>query len=216
MGSRDEGALRSLAGRATRLLPRAARGELLASFDNIRKVRSLADASTALETEVEHLLRVVIPLFVRHPFPVRKTMPARLLVGAAGISAAAAEELNELAAALSFGSALPAAVPTAMAFGLVAIAVEAYLATSLRVNKLRGAGLPVSPSDVAVDVARAMAGNRGGVQITNRMVRAIVRRLVKREITGLAPVVGMVYGGWDAQRTIVAIGRLPLPEAGEP
>jgi hypothetical protein len=214
--SNEGGRFRSLAagfaGRATRLLPKAARGELLGSINRLRKVRSLGDALAVLETEVEHLLRVVTPVFVAHPFPVRKTSSARLLVAAAGMGAAAAEEVDELAAALSLGSTLPAAVPAAMALGLLAVAIEAYVAASLRAHNLRSAGLPVSADDVAADVARAMAGDRGtGRTITKRMVRSIVRRFVKREVAGLAPVVGIAYGGWDAQRTIAAIGRMPLP-----
>jgi len=202
------------AGWATRLLPKAARGELLGSINRLRKVRSLADAMAALETEVEHLLKVVTPVFVAHPFPVRTMSSARLVVAAAAMGAAAAEEVDELAAALSFGSTLPAAVPAAMTLGLLAVALEAYVAASLRVHNLRSAGLQVYPDDVATDVARAMAGDRGtGRRITKRMVRSIVRRLVKREVAGLAPLVGVAYGGWDAQRTIAAIGRMPLPAA---
>jgi hypothetical protein len=99
-----------------------------------------------------------------------------------------------------------------MTLGLFAVAVEAYVAASLRVHDLRSAGLQVSADDVAADVARAMAGDRGmGRRITKRMVRSIVRRLVKREVAGLAPLVGVAYGGWDAQRTIAALGRMPLP-----
>ncbi|GAC1367412.1 MAG: hypothetical protein NVSMB32_12400 [Actinomycetota bacterium] len=204
-------------GRTLRLLPRGARGELLGSLARLRKVRSLSDALAVLEAEVDHVLRVVTPLFVRHPFPIRNVSSARILVGAAGAGAAAVEQLDELAAALSFGSALPAAVPAAMVVGLLALAVEAYVAASLRAHMLRRAGLPVVPDDVAADVARAMSGERGGGRaITKRMVRSIVRRLVKREVAGLAPVVGMAYGGWDAQRTIAAIGRMPLPLAQEP
>jgi hypothetical protein len=99
-----------------------------------------------------------------------------------------------------------------MALGLLAATLEAYIAASLRAYNLRSAGLPVVAGDVAADVARAMAGDRGtGRTITKRMVRSIVRRLVKREVAGLAPLVGVAYGGWDAQRTIAAIGQMPLP-----
>lgn len=212
VGGRLRGLATGIAGRATRLLPTAARGEVIGSINRLRKVRSLADAMAVLEAEVEHLLRVVTPVFVAHPMPVRRASSARLLVAAAGMGAAAAEEIDEVAAALSFGSALPAAVPAAMALGLLAVALEAHVAASLRAHDLRSAGVPVVADEVAADVARAMAGDRGtGRVITKHIVRSIVRRLVKREVAGLAPLVGVAYGGWDAQRTIAAIGRMPLP-----
>jgi hypothetical protein len=216
--------VRRIAERAVAMVPEAARADLRASMDRIRRVRTVGEAAAALEAEIDHLLRVVVPAFVRYPAPVRRTGRARAFVGAAGLAAAGIQEIGAYGSVLSGGAALPVGAPAAMAAGLAAIALEAYVATSLRVNDLRGAELPVEPGEVAGDVARAMAGlsatrcrgrkgaARGSRSITRSLVRAITRRMLMRTGKGLLfPVVGAALSAWDAQSTVVAIRRMPLP-----
>jgi len=166
-------------------------------------------------TEVERLLQVSTPLFVRHPLPLDNARSAKLVVGAAAAAAAAVEEAEGLAALVSFGGTIPT-LPLAVAGAFIAVAAEAYVAASLRVNNLRRAGLEVSAEAVAVDVAFAMAGGKGaggGIRhgVTKSMIKRIVRRLVRREVAGLLPAIGVVYGVWDSRSTIDAIDRMPLP-----
>jgi hypothetical protein len=196
------------------MVPAAAREDLRASLDRIRKVRSAREAVTVLETEIDHLLRVVVPVFVRYPAPIRRTRRARILVAGAGLAAAGIEEIGAYGSALSGGTALPVGAPAAMAAGVAAIALEAYVATSLRVRDLRDAGLVVEPREVAADIGRAMAGltGRSTLTVTRPLVRAITKRMLKRTGKGLfIPVVGAALSAWDAQSTVVAIRRMPLP-----
>jgi hypothetical protein len=221
--------VRRIAERAVAMVPEPARADLRASLDRIRRVRTVGEAVAALEAEIDHLLRVVVPAFVRYPAPVRRTGRARAFVGAAGLAAAGIQEIGAYGSALSGGATLPVGVPAAMAAGLAAIALEAYVATSLRVHDLRGAGLPVEPDEVAGDVGRAMAGprgtrrrgrrgaRRGSRPITRSLVRAITRRMLTRTGKGLLfPVVGAALSAWDAQSTVVTIRRMPLPSPTDP
>jgi hypothetical protein len=224
--------VRRIAERAVGMVPEEARADLRASLDRIRKVRTVGEAVAAWEAEIDHLLRVVVPAFVRYPAPVRRTGRARAVVGAAGLAAAGIQEIGAYGSALSGGAALPVGAPAAMAAGLAAIALEAYVATSLRVHDLRTAGVPVEAAEVAADVARAMAGlprtprrgsrarkttSRGTRSVTRPLVRAITRRMLMRTGKGvLFPVVGAALSALDAQSTVVAIRRMPIPPPAQP
>jgi hypothetical protein len=100
---------------------------------------------------------------------------------------------------------------------MLALAIEVYVASSLRVNDLRAAGLEPDPHDVARDVIFAMTGKasgEGGVsdKVTKQMVKTIVTRVLSRWGAAFVPFAGIAYSGWDAQRTVDAIRALPLPE----
>jgi hypothetical protein len=191
----------------------AAGPELEESVQRLLRVRSRGDFVRALEAEVERLLRVVGPALVENPLPVRNTATARAVVAGAAAAAAAGEEFEELALLFSAGASAPS-TPVVLAGAFLALAVEVHVAVSLRVHDLRDAGLVVDPEAVARDVAAAMIGSKqvGGLVISKAMVRAVVKRLLRRWGTGLVPFVGVAYSGWDAQATISAIRSLPLPD----
>jgi hypothetical protein len=179
------------------------------SLNNLRKARTPRQAVAALETEVERLLTVVTPILVAHPLPVRSPGAARTIVATAGGLAAAGEELEELAAVLSNGAAVPPTLPVIIAANLLALLVEIYVAASLRVHDLRAAGHDPDPAAVAHDVVWAMTGGhtRGDTPVS---VQSIVRRVLARWGTSLVPFVGVAYSGWDAQRTVDAVRALPV------
>ncbi len=198
-----------------RSLPKEAVPELAKSVYRMRKVRTPAQASEAVETETEHLLTVVMPLLVAHPLPVQRTASAKAILAAAGGLAAAGEEIETIAALVSGGSAVPPTLPVVIGANLVALTVELYVAASMRVHDLRAAGIEPTPHQVADDVIFAMAGEsgKGGLRrhVTKHVVKTVARRLLARWGAGLVPVAGIAYVGWDTQRTADAVRALPLP-----
>jgi hypothetical protein len=197
-------------------LPKEALPELAKSVYRLRKVRTPAQARVAAETETERLLTVITPLLVAHPLPVQRTASAKAILATAGGLAAASEEIETIAALVSAGTAVPPTIPVVIGANLVALAVELYVAASLRTHDLRAAGIEVDPQQVADDVIFAMTGEApsGGTlgrHVTNHMVRVVAARLFTRWGAAFVPVVGIAYAGWDTQRTADAIRALPLP-----
>ena len=197
-------------------LPKEALPELAKSVYRLRKVRTPAQARVAADTETERLLTVITPLLVAHPLPVKRTTSAKAILATAGGLAAASEEIETIAALVSAGSAVPPTIPVVIGANIVALAVELYVAASLRTHDLRAAGLEVDPQQVADDVIFAMTGETPsegsmGRHVTKHMVRVVAARLFTRWGAGFVPVVGVAYAGWDAQRTADAIRALPLP-----
>lgn len=194
-------------------LPEPAKVELKAAVGELYKVRSAREIPGVLETQVEHLLRVVTPILVQHPLPAaRSVAKARLIVAGAAGAAATMETLSAMATVGTAGAASPSIAASAGGL-LAAFVVELYTAVSVRVWHLRDAGRHVDPHEVARDVAAVLAGTRGGPldAVGQRIARRVVTRLAARWGSGVAPVAGAAYSGWDAQRTIAAIRRLPLP-----
>ena len=187
--------------------------ELRDSLWRLRKVRTPQGALQALESEIEHLLFAVAPTLVEHPLPVRRASSARVLVGGTAAAVAIGEGLDEVAALFSAGTSIAPSLPVLVAAAFVSVAVEATVATSLRVHDLRAAGVVVSPDAVSRDVIFAMAGGRGaaGGAMTRQLLNKVAARVLSRWGAGLVPVVGAVYCAWDAQQTIGAVRRLPAP-----
>ena len=196
-------------------LPKEAIPELAKSVYRMRTVRTPAQAHEAVETETEHLLTVVMPLLVAHPLPVQRTSSAKAILATAGGLAAAGEEIETIAALVSAGSAVPPTLPVVIGANIAALAVELYVAASLRLHDLRAAGIEPTPQDVADDVIFAMTGQRtdGRLRrhVTKHVVKVVARRLLARWGAGLVPVAGIAYMGWDTQRTADAVRALPLP-----
>jgi hypothetical protein len=196
-------------------LPKEAVPELAKSVYRMRKVRTPAQAHVAVETETEHLLTVVMPLLVAHPLPVQRTASAKAILATAGGLAAAGEEIETIAAIVSAGSAVPPTLPVVIGANIAALAVELYVAASLRLYDLRAAGIEPTPQEVADDVIFAMTGERtdGRLRrhVTKHMVKMVARRLLARWGAGFVPLAGIAYMGWDAQRTADAVRALPLP-----
>jgi len=197
-------------------LPKEAIPELAKSVYRLRKVRTPAQARVAAETETERLLTVITPLLVAHPLPVQRTASAKAILATIGGLAAASEEIETIAALVSAGSAVPPTIPVVIGANLLALAVELYVAASLRTHDLRAAGIEVDPQQVADDVIFAMtgeapAGGTLGRHVTKHMVRVVAARLFTRWGAGFVPFVGIAYASWDTQRTADAIRALPLP-----
>jgi hypothetical protein len=187
--------------------------ELRGSLWRLRKVRTPQGALKALEDELEHLLLVAAPTLVEHPLPIRRASSARVIVGGAAGAVAIGEGLDEVAALFSAGTTIAPSLPALVAAAFLSVAVEATVATSLRVHDLRAAGVEVSPDAVSRDVVFAMAGGRGAARgaLTRQLVNKVAARVLSRWGAGLVPVLGAVYCAWDAQQTIGAIRRLPTP-----
>jgi hypothetical protein len=197
-------------------LPKEAVPELAKSVYRLRKVRTPAQARAAAETETEHLLTVITPLLVAHPLPVQRTGSAKAILATAGGLAAAGEEIETIAAIVSAGSIVPPSLPVIIGANLVALALEVYVASSLRVHDLRAAGIEVDPQQVADDVIFSMtgetpSGNALRRHVTKHVVRVVAARLFARWGAGFVPFVGIAYASWDTQRTVDAIRALPLP-----
>ena len=197
-------------------LPKEAVPELARSVYRLRKVRTPAQATAAVESETQHLLTVVMPLLVAHPLPVQRTSSAKVILAAAGGLAAAGEEIETIAALVSAGSVVPPTLPVVIGAYLVALAVELYVAASLRIHDLRAAGIEPTPQQISDDVIFAMTGEtskRGGLRnhITKHAVKTVARRLLARWGAGFVPLAGIAYMGWDMQRTADAVRALPLP-----
>jgi hypothetical protein len=199
-------------------LPKEAVPELAKSVYRLRKVRTPAQAKVAAETETEHLLTVITPLLVAHPLPVHRTSSAKAILATAGGLAAAGEEIETIAAIVSAGTVVPPSLPVVIGANIVAVAVEIYVAASLRTHDLRAAGIEADPQQVADDVIFAMTGESpSGTamrrHVTKHVVRVVAARLFARWGAGFVPFVGIAYAGWDTQRTVDAIRALPLPLA---
>jgi hypothetical protein len=196
-------------------LPKEAVPELAKSVYRLRKVRTPAQATEAVEAETLHLLTVVMPLLVAHPLPVQRTSSAKVILATAGGLAAAGEEIETIAALVSAGTVVPPTLPVVIGAYVAALAVELYVAASLRVHDLRAAGIEPTPEQVGDDVIFAMTGEapRGGMRrhMTKHAVKTMARRLLARLGAGFVPVAGIAYMGWDMQRTADAVRALPLP-----
>jgi len=196
-------------------MPKEAVPELARSVYRMRKVRTPAQAHDAVETETEHLLTVVMPLLVTHPLPVERTSSAKAILAAAGGLAAAGEEIETIAALVSGGTAVPPTLPVVIGANIVALAVELYVAASLRLHDLRAAGIEPTPQQVADDVIFAMTGEDQGGRlrrhVPRRVVQSVARRLLARWGAALVPFAGIAYVGWDTQRTVDSVRALPLP-----
>jgi hypothetical protein len=206
-------------GNATRAtlqsLPKEAVPELARSVYRLRKVRTPSQATEAVEAETRHLLTAVMPLLVAHPLPVQRTSSAKVILAAAGGLAAAGEEIETIAALVSAGTVVPPTIPVVIGAYVVALAVELYVAASLRIHDLRAAGIEPTPEQVRDDVVFAMTGetSKHGMRrhVTKHAVKTISRRLLARWSAGFVPLAGIAYMGWDMQRTADAVRALPLP-----
>jgi hypothetical protein len=195
----------------TAQLPESARLHLREAVRRLARVRSVEDANAFVTAEVTQLLTVIAPVFARYPLPLGRRSGRTVVALAAG-GAAMTEELEAVAAIVSMGAAAPAA-SAVLAVDFAALVVEVYVAASVRVNQLRRAGLDVVPDDVARDLANVMTGatDTSRREATTDLAGRIAKRVLRRWAVGAAPMAGIAYDGWDAQRTVAAISRLPLP-----
>jgi hypothetical protein len=96
---------------------------------------------------------------------------------------------------------------------LVAWATELWVALSVRVHQLEGAGREIDHDVLAGEIAAAMIGSPDQVitkRAAKRAARTLTHRLATRWAVGLTPGVGIAYDAFDAQRTVRSIARLPV------
>lgn len=199
-------------------LPAQARPHVRESLARIGSVRTPGQALQAFSDEVEHLLLVLMPVFVRNPL-VRTPAAARHLAALSAATAATVEQADELLAAVSFGGTVAPGTITVLAVGVVATVVEAYAAASVRVHQLRHAGVEVDADAVARDVHAALfdakQGSKRGQAAAKGLARRGATRIARRWAAGLVPVAGIAYAGYDARRTIDRVLLIPTGEARE-
>ena len=184
------------------------------SLARVASIRTPKQAMQAFSDEVEHLLQVLMPTFVRNP-RIRTPAAARGVAALGASAAAAVEQADELLALVSFGATVTPGTTTVLAVGVVATLVEAYAAASVRVHQLREHGCVVDPDAVARDVHDALfdAGGRSkrGKVLGDGLARRGATRLARRWTAGLVPIIGVAYAGRDATRTVDRVLRLPMP-----
>lgn len=185
-----------------------------ASLVRLASVRTPGQAMQVFSDEVEHLLQVLMPVFVRNPL-VRTPAAGRHLAALGASAAAAVEQAEELLAAASFGTTVAPGTPTILAVGVAATMVEAYAAASVRVHQLRANDREVDAEAVARDVHAALFDARRpahrGPAVAAGLARRGTTRLARRWTAGLVPVIGIAYAGYDARRTVDRVLELPLP-----
>ena len=195
-------------------LPTPARSHVRLSLARVASVRSPSRAIQVFSDEVEHLLQVLMPVFVRNPM-VRTPAAGRRLAALGASGAAAVEQADELLALVSFGATAAPGTATVLAVGVAATMVEAYASASVRVHQLREHGCEVDPESVAADVHAALFDGSSKHRLWKRsqpvgLARRGANRLGRRWATGLVPVVGVAYAGYDARRTVDRVLERPL------
>ena len=184
--------------------------------DRLLAAGSISGAVEALQQEVEHVLRVSVPVFIRYP-TVKGPTRAKALVASVAAIAAAMEEGDELLTLVSIGTLAAPGLGTVLVVNLLATATEAWAATSVRVNQLTEHGCLVRTDELAADVREAMFGtmddSSGGLPLIRRVAEGGARRLGTRWAVGAIPIFGIAYGGFDAARTVDRVLALPLPSS---
>lgn len=176
----------------------------------LRQARSPRQVVGAFDAELINLFDGLAPAVIEHPLPMANVRRASTAVAIIAGCAAAVDEL-EAVALLVPGIDVVAApsLPVVAGAYFSALAMEAYVAGSLRVYMLRAAGRPVDPAALTRDVLMAMTGGHGTVNFTKAATNPLTRRMLRRWARGIVPFVGIGYASWDAQRTIRAIARMP-------
>ena len=174
----------------------------------LRGVRSRAD----LEEALTKLLGRALELAATREVPyLTDPRVARTVVALAAGSAGLIEEASEATAVFSVGTtAVPAAAAATVATAAAAI-VELYVAGMVRAAQLRAAGITPTSERLGKAMITALTGRvRVSSDTTSVIVRALLARVARRLAFGVAPVVGAFADGFDAQRTIGKIMRVPL------
>jgi hypothetical protein len=192
-------------------LPPDASAHLRTSLQRLRQSRSPRDAMSTLEEELEALFERLAPGLIAHPLPVRTRRQALTWVGIAAGTAAALDEIEAIGLFVpGVDVAAVPSLPLVLTAAFLALFVEMYVAASVRVHQLRDAGRPVDPNAVTHDVLRAMTG-RDDATFTKAATKSMSRRMLRRWGRSIVPFVGIGFSSLDAQKTVRAITRMPLP-----
>jgi hypothetical protein len=191
-------------------LPPETAAELRAAAMRLRQARSPRDAVGALDHEIEHFFHGVAPGLIERPLPITTLRRAYTSVTVVAGTSAAIEEIEAISLLIP-GVDLTAVptLPLVVISSFTALALEAYIAASYRVHRLRAAGREVDPAKVMSETLQAMTG-RAEVKFTRSAAQALSRRTMRRWSRGVVPIVGMGYSSWDARKTITEIARMPV------
>ncbi len=187
-----------------------------ASARRLSRIRSPREAIDALPAELEHLVTAAVPILAEHPLPVGSARQARVWASAAAGAAALLQQAGEVSLVESLGLAGTALAPTVVGGMLLAWVAELWLSVTVRVGALEEAGRAVDHGVLAADMIEAVLGGpaRQDEPAHQKAARTLGRRAVtrvgRRWAAGLVPVLGIVYDGWDAQRTIDRVLALPV------
>jgi hypothetical protein len=208
---------RRLIDRMVERMPPALHRELRESTDRMLAIRTPKQAQRALESEYEHVLRLVMPVVIDRPLLRNRRGAAAFTAGFAAL-AATAEEADELLTLVSAGTLTAPGTSVVVAVGLLSAAAESYAAASVRVHQLRDHHCEVEAALLASDVRRAVLGDTGGaldgVTMAKRVLDGAAGRISRRWAVGAIPVVGIGYAAFDSARSVRRVLRLPLPPAG--
>jgi len=202
--------------RLTDRLPDEVVAAVSASARRLSRIRSPREAMDALPAELEHLVAATVPVLAEHPLPVTSARQARVWASAAAGGAALLQQAGEVSLIESLGLAGSALAPTVVGGMLLAWVAELWLSVTVRVRSLDEAGRSVDHGVLAADMIDAVLGgpSRSGNAAHQKATRALGRqaatRMGRRWAAGLVPVIGIVYDGWDAQRTIDRVLALPM------
>ena len=176
----------------------------------LRQARSPRQVVGVFDAELTNLFEGFAPVLVDHPLPFVKPRSAQTAVALIAGCAAAVDEIEAIALLLPGVDVVAApSFPVVAAGYFSALALEAYIAGSLRVHLLQAGGSTIAPSPLTHDVLTAMTG-RDGAAFPRGAANPLTRRMLRRWARGVVPFVGVGYASWDAQRTIRTIARMPL------
>lgn len=124
------------------------------------EVRSGSQAVAVFGDEIGTLLSTLGPTVVEHPLPVRSPGVARVIVGSSAASVALGEQIDAVAALVGGPAVAAPGLPVVLLGAFLSVVVEAGVAGSLHVHRLRAAGIEPESVLVGEAVRSAMAGSR--------------------------------------------------------
>lgn len=201
--------------RLTERLPDEVVAAVRASASRLAQVRSPREAIEAIPAELENLLTATVPVLADHPLPVSSARQARAWASAAGGASALLQQAGEISILETLGLAGTALAPGVLAGMLLSWAAELWLSVTVRVQALEDDGRSVDHGVLAAEMIDAVLGGSQRARYprgrgTGSLGSQAVSRMGRRWAAGLVPVIGVVYDGWDARRTIDRVLRLPL------
>ncbi|MDP9331697.1 MAG: hypothetical protein M3Q30_00075 [Actinomycetota bacterium] len=195
-------------------MPAALQTDLRESAARLLAIRSPKQALRTLESEYEHILRLMLPIVIEYPLLRRPAAAATFTAGFAAL-AATAVEADELLSLVSAGTLTAPGTSVVVAIGLLAAAAETYAAASVRVHQLRQHQCAIDTGQLASDVRAAVLGDfdaaASGIAMAKRILDGAAGRLTTRWIVGAVPIVGIGYSAFDSARTVRRVLRVPLP-----
>ncbi len=176
----------------------------------LRQARSPRQVVGAFDAELINLFDGLAPAVIEHPLPITSVRSAGTTVAIIAGCAAAVDEIEAVALLLPGVDAIAApSLPVVAGAYFSALALEAYVAGSLRVHMLLNSGRWVDPDTLTREVLLAMTGGHSDVGFGKAVSNPLTRRMLRRWTRGIVPFVGIGYASWDARRTIMSIARMP-------